>query len=530
MKKMETPARAEAGSLFAPDAQLENDRRLREAEAARDRLQALLVQSPVAICVLEGPQHTFTFANPAYCALVDNRDLVGKPLLEALPDIRGQGFDTLLTRVMTTEESYFGNEVPAKLAHHADGESLIVNFVYTPKRNGEGVVDGVLVTATDVTEQVRARNEALAVGEQLRKSEERLRRVVDASGTATWEMDLPSQSVTADARFRCLFGLSHDEPLTLEKCVACIHPDDIPHVTEIVTSAMAGKNGGRYIDEYRLRPSAGKPVVWIESRGQLRFDADEKPVRLHGTVLEVTDRKAAEAEVHQRADFERQLIGIVSHDLRNPVGAIVLGAAVLLRGEELSERQTKIAVRIQNSAARANRMIRDLLDFTQARLAGGIQIETREMNLHETIDSVLEEVEATYAGREVRVRRSGDARGEWDPDRIAQVVQNLVTNALKYSPDGSPVTVGAQGEDANVVLMVHNEGTPIPADRLDTLFRPLERATSDVDKTGRSIGLGLYIVKEVVDAHGGSVSVESTSEAGTTFTVRLARASARGRR
>ena len=109
-------------------------------------------------------------------------------------------------------------------------------------------------------------------------------------------------------------------------------------------------------------------------------------------------------------------------------------------------------------------------------------------------------------------------------------MQNLVTNALKYSPDGSPVTVGAQGEDANVVLMVHNEGTPIPADRLDTLFRPLERATSDVDKTGRSIGLGLYIVKEVVDAHGGSVSVESTSEAGTTFTVRLARASARGRR
>ncbi|HEX8819960.1 MAG TPA: ATP-binding protein, partial [Archangium sp.] len=111
----------------------------------------------------------------------------------------------------------------------------------------------------------------------------------------------------------------------------------------------------------------------------------------------------------------------------------------------------------------------------------------------------------------------------WDPDRLGQVVQNLVTNALKYSPGDTPVRIETHAENGDVVLSVHNEGAPIPAERLGRIFQPLQRATGDVDKAGRSIGLGLYIVKQVVDAHGGTVWVESTAEAGTTFTMRLPR-------
>ncbi len=216
----------------------------------------------------------------------------------------------------------------------------------------------------------------------------------------------------------------------------------------------------------------------------------------------------------------------MSHDLRNPLNVILLGATGLLRGEDLGERQMVSVVRIQAAAERAHRMIRDLLDFTQARLAGGLHIDRRPADLHDILRGVLPELEATHADRELRVRLRGDGRGEWDPDRLGQVVQNLVLNALKYSPRGTPVRIETHASDTGVTLSVHNEGPPIPPERLERIFQPLQRGTGEVDKAGRSIGLGLYIVKQVADAHGGTVSVESTAEAGTTFIVQLPRAPA----
>jgi signal transduction histidine kinase len=307
---------------------------------------------------------------------------------------------------------------------------------------------------------------------------------------------------------------------------------------------MPGLDGFGLLRALKADPkTAGVPVILLSARageeakaGGLEAGADDylvKPfsarellARVEGTVKAARARQRAEAlaeELRQRADFEQQLIGIVSHDLRTPVSAILLGVTALLRGEELSVRQTKSVVRIQSSAERAHRMIRDLLDFTQARLAEGIRIEPRPTNLHELIQGVLEEVEASHDDREIQLSRDGDGRGEWDPDRLSQVIQNLVTNALKYSPRGTPVRIETHAEEGGVVLSVHNEGAPIPPERLEKIFQPLQRASGEVDKAGRSIGLGLYIVKQVVEAHGGTVSVESTAGAGTTFTVWLPR-------
>ena len=169
-------------------------------------------------------------------------------------------------------------------------------------------------------------------------------------------------------------------------------------------------------------------------------------------------------------------------------------------------------------------MVRDLLDFTQARLGGGIAVEPRPVNLHEVVREVLAEVEATHPGRELRVQTEGDGRGEWDPDRLAQVVQNLLTNALTYSPAGTPVQVLTRGEEEAVTLAVHNEGTPIPPERLRQLFEPFHRGEGTADRSSRNVGLGLYIVKQLVAAHRGSISARSAEGEGTTFEVRLPRA------
>jgi len=233
--------------------------------------------------------------------------------------------------------------------------------------------------------------------------------------------------------------------------------------------------------------------------------------------------EALEQQARRRAEFEEQLIGIVSHDLRNPVSAILMSAQMLLKQEGLGERAFKGASRILSSAERATRLIADLLDFTQARLGGGIRIQPRRASIHEVMRQVLEESQAAWPERDLQVSQSGDGEGEWDPDRLAQVVSNLVSNALRYSPPGTPVKVSTRAEPQAVLIEVQNRGSPIPQELLPHIFEAMKRGPQEGQSSGRSVGLGLYIVEQIVRAHRGTVSVRSTEAEGTTFTVQLPR-------
>ncbi|HYO56679.1 ATP-binding protein [Archangium sp.] len=227
-------------------------------------------------------------------------------------------------------------------------------------------------------------------------------------------------------------------------------------------------------------------------------------------------------EVLERAEFEQHLAGIVSHDLSTPIQAISMSAELLLREKDLNEQQFKKLHRIRASVERTKRMTHDLLDFTKARLGGGLQVHPQPLDLHVFTRQVVDELATAHPERQVEMAHSGDARGDWDPDRMAQVITNLVNNALRYSPSNSPVRVETRGEDEAVLLRVHNGGAPIPPRSLSRIFEPLERGAQPGNE-GHGIGLGLFIVGHIVRAHGGSVEVHSTQEEGTTFTVRLPR-------
>jgi signal transduction histidine kinase len=248
-------------------------------------------------------------------------------------------------------------------------------------------------------------------------------------------------------------------------------------------------------------------------------------------VSEQLRTEAALAEALRRADaaqrssaFEQQLIGIVSHDLRNPLQAIRLSAEHGLKAAGLETRQRRSFERILGASERALRMITDLLDFTRVRLGGGIVLERNEaVDLHGLVAQVVDEVLVTRPERQVTVERSGDARGRWDADRLAQVVQNLVGNALQHTTEEAPVRVRTWAEGEHVVLEVHNGGTPIPAEDLPRLFEPFQRGSGARPDGGRSMGLGLHITYHLVHAHGGGIVVRSSAAEGTTFTVRLPR-------
>ncbi len=302
-----------------------------------------------------------------------------------------------------------------------------------------------------------------------------------------------------------------------------IHAEDVPHFVAATQLAFDAREP--LAMTYRIHTKDGEQR-WVLDRSVASYRADGGIAAIEGFVTDVTAQKHAEQEVKRRAEFEQQLIGIVSHDLRNPLNNITLGAAMLLKQEGLDEASTTLARRVSRNAERAANMIRDLLDFTQARFSGGIPIALKSVNLHLHAASILGEVENEHPTRKLRLHHEGDACGEWDPDRIAQVLVNLTGNALAYSPPDSVVTVSVRGEPEEVVLEVHNHGNPIPEALIARLFHPYARGNGQVPFQARSIGLGLFIVNSIVRAHQGRISVRSTAEQGTTFTVRLPRAMA----
>lgn len=246
-------------------------------------------------------------------------------------------------------------------------------------------------------------------------------------------------------------------------------------------------------------------------------DTYEKELLLSRRKLEtlVAEITQLHAQAKDRALFAEQMVGIVSHDLRNPLSTIQMGAAVLARGH-LDAAQMKMLDRVTRATSRATRMIADLLDFTQARLGNGITVTPRSINLHTAVAEAVEELSLAFPERTIVHERLGEGGCNADADRLAQLVGNLVANAVAYGRPDTPVTVTSHAQPASCSVTVHNHGDPIAPALQTTLFQPMVRGAPNAEST-RSVGLGLFIVSEIARAHGGAVSVESDAESGTRF-------------
>lgn len=274
------------------------------------------------------------------------------------------------------------------------------------------------------------------------------------------------------------------------------------------------------VSEYRaLRASVLR--LWAQAHGEKQSEMTR--------FNEAIDESLTEAMRWYSEELNRtreQFLAILGHDLRSPLFAILMGAQVLTRSEStLDEKQLRLATRILNSAGRMERMVNDLLDLTRTRLGAGIPVTPKRMDLTPVCHHVISEFEASHPDHNVRFESKGDLHGEWDGDRLHQVISNLVANALQYGGDGGGVSVVAQEHGEEVVLRVHNEGERIPENALMRIFEPMVRQPT-LDGSSRNsngMGLGLYIVREIVTAHGGTIGVTSTEQDGTEFTVKLPR-------
>jgi signal transduction histidine kinase len=244
------------------------------------------------------------------------------------------------------------------------------------------------------------------------------------------------------------------------------------------------------------------------------FQRERQVSRLTGVVAQKSRQAAAAEEARNRAERASGLkdiyLGILSHDLRTPLTAITMAADLIARAATLDQAQTA-AGRVGRAARRMSTMIQQLVDFTRGELGGGIPVQPAPMDFGAVLRAVVDEVATAHRGAEIVVETEGPMQGAWDGERVHQALTNLVGNAVLHGKGCIRVT--ASGQRAGVLVKVHNGGPAIPDDQLPRIFEPFRK-----EERSSGLGLGLYIVREIIRRHGGTIHVRSNLERGTTFT------------
>src|SRR6267378_1037923 len=303
------------------------------------------------------------------------------------------------------------------------------------------------------------------------------------------------------------------------------YPDGRPMPLEeqVYMKALRGERAAQ--DVIVRHRTTGNDVVVRASAAPIRLGN-----RIVGAVALNTDisaRIAEEAELRAALEFRDRILGVLSHDVRNPLGVILTSAGMLFRELATTEAGNQRAAvrRIIDNAYRIERMVHDLLDYTRTRQGRGLPIAAREADLLALCHQTADGMQVLHPDRILELSALGDTRLRLDPDRAAQVIANLVANAILYSPKGSPVRILVDGSGDPVLLEVRNEGPPIPPQTMPRLFEAFQRGDGARARNADGLGLGLFIAQQIVEAHGGSISVRSTATDGTTFTVRWPRKS-----
>lgn len=242
---------------------------------------------------------------------------------------------------------------------------------------------------------------------------------------------------------------------------------------------------------------------------------------------EAIDQAVAESTARyteQTARTRDTFLAILSHDLRTPLAAMAMAGDYLTAPHIGTPQTVRVGGQVKRSVAVMSSMISDLLEYARAQLGAGIPIVRHDTNIQDLLEAAIDEVRMAYPDCQFEVRISGKLVGSFDDARLRQAVVNLLTNAVQYRTQGYPVVVSATEAKDTIILQVRNQGPVIPQDSLQAIFDPLVQLAGDEQQDGRpstSLGLGLFIAREIAVAHNGTITAESDESSGTVFTIQL---------
>jgi signal transduction histidine kinase len=304
-------------------------------------------------------------------------------------------------------------------------------------------------------------------------------------------------------------------------------PDDTAAETHAEARLLSGYTVVQLVSEYRALRSSVLTLWAADSGGHQRSDLADV-TRFNEAVDQALAESIARYEFMVKQS-QNMFLAILGHDLRNPLGTVVSGASFLMQANDLPPKYILVATRMFNSGKRMSKLINDLIDFTRTHLGPGIPIRVKQDSLVALCEEVVNEARTFHPERTIDLQVPPKLDAIFDEGRLAQTLSNLIGNAIQYSSADFPVTVRLAGDGDNLTLAVNNRGEPIPKDKLASIFDPMVRIASHVNQNEHdyaertSLGIGLYISREIVYAHGGRIDVTSNVEEGTTFIVTMPR-------
>jgi two-component system CheB/CheR fusion protein len=399
-----------------------------------------------------------------------------------------------------------------------DGRPLVLAAKMQLVR-GEDGIERVLESARDTTDRRQA--EAL-----LRESEERFRLAVESAQLGVWDFDPVSGRLDWSPRCKAIFGVPLDMTMSYEAFLQAVHPEDRRRTEELVQHALA-QPGGPYISEYRCVWPDGT-VRWIAARGEAQFSnvgGTLRAVRMLGTALDITERKRAEEALREANRKRSEFLGVLSHELRNPLAPIRNALYILRHAPEGSEHASRAKVIIERQTNQLTRLVDDLLDITRMS-RGKIRLRRRRVDLTALVRHAVEDHRPVYDPRHIALSLRVEVAPLWidaDATRITQTIGNLLQNAVKFTNANGHVAVSVErAGPSRASIRIADDGIGIAPEVLPRIFEPFTQADESLHRSFGGLGLGLALVKELVDRHGGRVEARSQGLGrGSEFTVSL---------
>lgn len=490
----------------------------------RERFVRLFDQAPTFLAVLEGPEHVIKLANPGYLKLVGHRQVVGRRVVDALPEVTAQGYVERLDEVYRTGVSY--SALGARYASQAEPggpvDERYLDFVYQPMTDDQGIVTGILVQGVDVT--ARASSErALALNRS------RLDYATRLSGVGFWYCDLPFDVLEWDDRVREHFFFPPSARITIDDFYARIHPEDRAPTRRAIEASIASRTP--YDIVYRtVHPDTGA-IKWIRALGGTDYASDGTPAYFDGVTVDVSAQKLDQLRVsmlnEQLREQDRrkdEFIATLSHELRNPLAPIRAAAKVIASPQVTADQLQRAQRIIDRQVTHMALLLDDLLDIARI-TRGKLELRRRPVPMADVVDAAIEAVRPTLDAKNQHlclVLPDEPVVLDADPLRLAQVLSNLLTNAGRYSHPGSRIELAARVEGDRLVLRVEDEGVGLAPESISHVFEMFSQIEGGTGMSDGGLGIGLALVKGLTELHGGQVEAHSRGLGqGSAFVVRL---------